>query len=460
MRAKIDPFECEIESLGARGVGVGTAPNGRKVSVRAAPPGARLLVVPTARSKSGLTARRLQTLRPPRDAQVPRCAQFGLCGGCSLQELGLPDQRRHKLALALAEIGEHLDLSAVRCWPVRGSDAAYGYRNKIELSFGSCRWTSEEERDKPKDGRFLGFHPPGRFDRIVDCPRCELVSDEVNEIIARVRALTLAEGAPLPYDNKTHQGFFRHLLVREAGDQRMVVLFTATDPAQAPLIEAIAEVVAPLVKSFQWRLNDGLADVARGEIARIWGPDFIEERLGLVTFRLSCTSFFQTNTAGAAVLYDTVGESLGDSCGSLLDLYCGVGSIGLYLAGRATAVLGIEENPESVRDAEQNALRNGIQATFLAAKVEHALDTIDAQIAGGAKVSVVVDPPRAGLHPSVAARVARSSLSHVTYVACNPASLGRDGAILAAAGLRLTDLWPVDLFPQTGHIEVVGRFVR
>jgi 23S rRNA (uracil1939-C5)-methyltransferase len=480
MTRRLGPFECEIEALGPRGVGRAVAPDGRRVSVRAAPPGSRLLVVPTARAKSGWTARRLATVRPAAGAVQPQCAQFGLCGGCALQELDLAAQGRHKLQLALHEVGEALGQARVHA--MRGAGLAYGYRNKVELSFGPLRWLSEEdhERGLSQSGRFLGFHAPGRFDRLVDAPRCELVSEPMGEVLTRVRRHTLAEGAPPPYDPHTHQGFFRHLLVREAGDQRLVVLYTTStarsenrtstppssgnlDPISSarentPLVEALAKDLEDLVVGFQWRLNDGVADVARGEVTRSWGQDYVEETLGSVRFRLGPTSFFQTSTPGARVLYDAVGEALGRG-GVLLDLYCGIGSIGLYLAERFERVVGIEENPESVADAVQNAQRNGIPAEFRAARVEAALDVLeDGRLP--AQTHVVVDPPRAGLHPSVAARLARGSFASLVYVACNPASLGRDALLLGEGGWRLTDVWPVDLFPQTGHVELVGRFSR
>jgi 23S rRNA (uracil1939-C5)-methyltransferase len=457
MTRRLGPFECEIEALGPRGVGRGVAPDGRRVSIRAAVPGSRLLVVPTARAKSGWTARRLATIRPAAGAVQPQCAQFGLCGGCALQELGLETQGRHKHKLALEEVGSALGEAIVH--PLRGAGLAYGYRNKVELSFGPMRWLSEEdhERGLSPSGRFLGFHAPGRFDRLVDAPRCELVSEPMNEVLTRVRRHTLDPSAPPPYDPHTHQGFFRHLLVREAGDQRLVVLYTTTT-GRSELIEALAQDLQDLVVGFQWRLNDGVADVARGEVTRSWGLDFVEERLGSSQFRLGPTSFFQTSTPGAKVLYDTVGEALGQG-GVLLDLYCGIGSIGLYLAGRFERVVGVEENPESVADAMGNAARNGIAAEFRAARVEAALDVFES-VEQPDRTHVVVDPPRAGLHPSVAARLARGSFASLVYVACNPASLGRDALILREGGWRLTDVWAVDLFPQTGHVELVGRFTR
>ncbi|MEQ1567618.1 MAG: 23S rRNA (uracil(1939)-C(5))-methyltransferase RlmD [Myxococcota bacterium] len=459
MRNRLPPFECEIEALGPRGVGRATAPDGRPVDVRFAPPGGRLAVVPTGRAKGGWTARRVALIRPPAEWAEPRCAQFALCGGCALQELGLAAQRRHKLALGLAEVeAGYGPLAGVTVHGIDGAPDAYGYRNKVELAFGPTRFLREHEHQAghPITGRFLGFHAPGRFDRVVDSPRCELVSEAANRVIAAVRGVYEAEGSPPPYDPRDHTGFWRHLVVREGHDGVLAVLFTAEAPDAEAWAMRVAEAVEPHTLGFQWRVNLGVADVARGELRRQVGRAEVEERLGPVALRLSPSAFFQTNTAGARVLYDTIGRALAPASGTLLDLYCGVGAIGLYLASRFDAVLGIEENPEAVVDARANAAANGIAATFVAGRVEDELlrwaDRHDAHL--------VVDPPRAGLHPRAAAAVAAGRWASLVYVACNPASLGRDAAVLRDGGWRLTDLWAVDLFPHTGHLELVGRFVR
>jgi 23S rRNA (uracil1939-C5)-methyltransferase len=441
----------DVTALGPRGVGLGTSPEGHPVEVRGAPPGARVAVAVVGRSKGVVQARRTAVVRPPPDAAVPRCAIFGTCGGCALQELGLDAQRAAKHALALAQVAPPAD---VVVHAPRGTADAYGYRNKVELSFGPHRWLTDDEHAAglPATGAFLGFHAPGRFDRIVDAARCELVSEPMNAILGAIRAVALSPEAPPPYDPRAGTGFWRHLLLREAGDQRLVVLYTASAELREWALRALDAVDAAGV---QWRVNAGVADVARGEVIEARGADAIEERLGDVTFRLSPTAFFQTSTAGAKVLYDAVGEALGRG-GTLLDLYCGTGAIGLYLASRFDRVVGVEENAESVEDARANAVRNGIPATFRAARVEDALD----EIRGGDGVRIVVDPPRAGLHPKVAKKLADTAADALVYVACNPASLGRDALVLAEGGWRMRELWTVDLFPQTGHVEVVARFVR
>ena len=184
----------------------------------------------------------------------------------------------------------------------------------------------------------------------------------------------------------------------------------------------------------------------------------MKEQLGETVFRLSPSSFFQTSTKGAVVLYDTVREAVGHQAEILYDLYCGVGSIGLYLSDYVEQIIGIEEVEAAVADARENAKLNQVSnVSYRAAKVEDVLSDLQ-DIRSNA--CLVVDPPRAGLHPKVAKTLSTAQTSRLIYVACKPGSLGRDAAILEAGGWRLRELWAVDLFPQTGHIEMVGRFER
>jgi len=456
-RKRLPPFELEVTHLGPKGVGVGED-SGRTFRVRGAPPGSRIRVVPAGKRKGVWNGRRLHMVRPPATWVEPPCAVFGTCGGCLLQEISLEAQRTFKESFALGQV----DIApAVRVHAIRGDERAYSYRNKIEMSFGSARFLTETDHRAglPIDGKFLGFHAPGRFDRVVDTHRCALVDDAVGEVVQLVRDHALGEG-PAAWNPREQSGFWRHLLLRraEATGEILAAIYTTSpendEATQAAVAVAEAAYSHPDVVGVLWILNDGVADVARGEVERLWGRDWIEERLGDVSFRLSATSFFQTNTAAALVLYDTIGEALGP-CRTLVDLYCGIGSIGLYLSHLAERVTGVEEVQAAVDDAVANAARNGVSATYRCAKAEDALEAIS----GGPGVGIVVDPPRAGLHPKVSARLAATRADVLVYVACNPASLGRDAAILAS-GWTMTDVWTVDLFPQTGHIEMIGRFVR
>lgn len=453
MRRPVPPFETVVEALGPRGVGLATGPSGEPVHVRGGVPGSRVRVAVTDRKRGVLHVRRLETLAPPPGAVAPRCAVFGTCGGCTLQELPPEAQRDARRALALAEVGAVAEGATVH--PVRAAARSYGYRNKLELAFGPRRWRTDEEqaRGEAADGAFLGFHAPGRFDRIVDAERCELGTERANEAIGVVRAHLRRPGSPPTWDPRTHAGWWRHLLLRDHDSGLMVVLFTGSAD-HADRVEALRQDLRG-ARSFRWVVNPEVADVARGTLVAAWGDEVLTQALGGAVFEVGPTSFFQTNTEATEVLYATVGEAAGRGP-RLLDLYCGSGTIGQVLRDRFAAVLGIEENPAAVEEARRNAVRNGVAAEYHAGRVEALLDRVGC----GPDDVLVVDPPRAGLHPKVAAHLAAAPAGTLVYVACNPGSLRVDGAALQAGGWRCTDVWMVDLFPQTGHVEVVARFHR
>lgn len=456
-------YETEILDLDARGHGVGIAPDGRLVHVRPAAPGSRVRVAAAGRKKGAWSGRRLAMIRPPAEAAVPPCPVFGVCGGCTLQELSVEAQRRFKQAAAVRAI---VGVSEVRVHPLRAA-AAWGYRNKVELSFGTQRYLTEAEQQGGVDrvGRFLGFHAPGRFDRVVDAAACHLISEDANRLLATIRQICLAPDAPPPRDPRSKEGFWRHAMLREApttGELVVTMFTTSPDPAAEATVEALADALlaTPLDRSrlvgVEWTVDDGLADVARGDTRRTWGRAWLEETVGPITLRLSRRSFFQTNTAGAVVLFDTIGEALG-SGGTLLDLYCGAGTIGLYLAAQVDHLVGVELIAEAVDEARAAAARHGVAGAWHQGALEDLLDVVTTT--PGPR-RVIVDPPRVGLHPRAAATLADLDADVLVYVACYPPSLGRDRAILEAGGWQLTDVWTVDLFPQTHHVEAVGRFVR
>lgn len=440
------PVPVTIDSFGPDGAGSGQDARGRRWTVRGAAPGS--VVAVGGRPKAGVL---LEVLTPARDAVAPPCPQFDVCGGCQWQHVPLERQRTEKQA-ALARLLE----------PLGGVDhgiegaEAYGYRNKVDLSFGALRYLpkAEQAAGVPRGGRFLGMHAPGRFDRIADAPRCELVSDAMNVVLARVRADTLASEWAL-WDPVAHTGFWRHLVLREGRNGVLASLHTA--PGGPEHAAWLAERAAGWgAAGVLWVENDRPADVAIGTLrAVLYGDDHVVERLAGLTYRLSPTAFFQVNPAGAELLCARVAEAAG-SGETLVDLYCGTGALGLACASRFASVVGIDQNEASIRDARANAAANGVDATFLAGEVEKRVR----ELSVGERPVVIVDPPRAGLHPDALAFVAGLDARVLVYVACRPSSLLRDGLALQAAGWRLTDRWAVDLFPQTGHVEVVARWTR
>jgi 23S rRNA (uracil1939-C5)-methyltransferase len=278
----------------------------------------------------------------------------------------------------------------------------------------------------------------------------------MNALVAQARAHLTRSALP-PWDTRGHRGFWRHLLLRESQEgDRLVLVFSAPPDDEALALAELSTLAAalPEVGGVLWLVNERVADAAVGELrAVLRGRPWLTERLGRLRLRLAPLDFFQTNTPGAEVLYEVVAEAAGGGR-RLLDLYCGTGSIGLWLAPAFEEVIGVEVHAPAVESAARNAEVNGIgHARFLAGEVERVALDLDGDV-------VVVDPPRAGLHPKAAGWLAALPARRLVYVACHPPSLGRDRAILEAGGWRLEALWTVDLFPQTGHVEAVARFVR
>jgi len=338
--------------------------------------------------------------------------------------------------------------------PIRGADAAYGYRNKLELSFGTRVYVPQGAPGQDATGDFMGFHPPGWFSKIVEVQGCPLASPDMNAVIAAV-----ASAVPGPaWDNRAHTGQWRHLVIRE-GDGVLVTLVTTPDVTREQADDVAQRIAAvERVRGVIWVVTDRISDVAQGEErAVLHGVDHLEVVLGGVQMQLPHDAFFQVNSAGAEVLLKTIREALGPPTGrALLDLYCGVGAIGLALGRDYAPVVGIDITESAIAVARDNAVRNGIEGQWVAGKVEEVLPTLELPTPG----AIVVDPPRAGLHPTAARTIAGLQADALIYVACSPASLARDRVVLEAGGWRLVQLWTVDLFPQTPHVEAVARFVR
>lgn len=435
-----------MDGLNADGVGTGLDEKGRRWTVKGGAPGS--VVAVGGRPKAAVL---LGVVEPSADAVSPRCAQFGVCGGCQLQSVPLERQRAEKAAALARTLGA---LGGVD----HGIEGAggYGYRNKVELSFGGARYLTREELvgGVPKAGRYLGMHAPGRFDRVVDLERCELISEAANAVLTRARADVLGSDLAL-WNPVDHTGFVRHLVLREATNGVVVSVYTAPG---GPEHEAWLRARTPAwgAAGVLWFENDRPADAAIGTLrAVICGQDHVVERLASLAYRLSPTAFFQVNPVGAELLCNRVRQAAGAGQ-TLVDLYCGTGALGLACAAAFERVVGIDINPTSIADARENAARNGVVATFLDGEVERRVAELDM---GEAPV-VIVDPPRSGLHPDALAFICKLQAKVLIYVACRPTSLARDGAELMLAGWRCTDRWAVDLFPQTGHVEVVSRWER
>jgi 23S rRNA (uracil1939-C5)-methyltransferase len=445
-----DRVELAVDDLAFGGDGVGRL-DGYVVFVRGGLPGDRLQVRMTdTRARFGRAV--LETvLTPSPDRVEAPCPYFGRCGGCRLQHLAYPAQ----LALKERQVRETLTrlgaLPPFELRPIVPAPATYGYRNKMEFTVGAS------------PAPYLGLHEAERYDVVLDIERCLIQSDTMNALLDELQR-QLRERALSVWDAATERGLLRFVAVREGqrtGEAMVNVVASAPDvQTLVPLAEALRARV-PAISSVVLNVNDTKSSVAVGsEEHLLLGRDHITEQLEDVAFRVSAASFFQTNTVQAERLFGLVREACAlTGAETVLDLYSGAGAISLLLARHARRVYGVELGAAAVADAGRNAQANGItNCTFVAGEVRHALPALAAD---GVRPEVVVaDPPRAGFHPKALGALAALAPARIVYVSCNPSTLARDLGDLCRQGYRLDWVQPVDMFPQTPHIEAVARLTR
>jgi 23S rRNA (uracil1939-C5)-methyltransferase len=448
--SKGEELPLRVDSLAYGGNGVARL-DGFVVFVRRGLPGDTVLARVTKVKGGYAEAIALEVVEPgPERVEAP-CAHFGACGGCRFQDLAYEAQLREKerqVRDALERIGGVGDPVLE---PVLPAVEQYGYRNKLEYSF-----------TQTPAGPALGFHRAGRWDEVLELARCHLTTDVGNELRATVQGW--ARGARLrAYDQRSGQGYLRHLVVREGRNtgQALAVLVTAPGELrdEAGLVEALRAV--PEVVAVHHAVNDRPAEVTNLPTRVLWGADALEEELCGLRLRVRPNAFLQTNTAMCERLYGLVGEYAaltGEE--TVYDLYCGIGTIGLALARDALTVWGIEASEESVACALENAQLNGItNAAFFAGDVGAAVGELVPR--AGRPDVVVVDPPRAGLAGKALPRVGELGAPRLVYVSCNPTTLAGNAAVLCGElGYRLVRARPVDMFPHTPHVETVALFER
>lgn len=394
------------------------------------------------------------------DRVEPFCEHFSVCGGCRWQHLSYEAQVYHKEQVvrdAIRRIGKMWAKEFLPIVPC--ANTAY-YRNKLEYAFSNKTWIAKEELEAGVSNRInvLGFHRPGAFDKIVDIKHCWLQADPSNELRLIVKAIADEQGLTF-YDLIANDGFLRHIMIRltTLGELMLIVSFHKNDPKKIKaLLDAVMEKMPQITSVFYCvnpKLNDYVGDL---EMTCYHGKPFIEEQLGHVRFKIGPKSFFQTNSKQAKVLYDKVVEFAGlTGQENVYDLYTGVGSIGLYVAKYCKHVVGIEEVPEAILDAEENARMNGTEnCTFYAGDVRNILTPEFAELHGKPDL-VITDPPRAGMHADVVRMFLELEAPKIVYVSCNPATQARDLHLLSEK-YELLKIQPVDMFPHTHHVETVA----
>ena len=462
-------IEVEIKALAYGGQGVARIED-FVVFVNGAIPGQRVKARIIKKKKSYAEARVLQVVQESPFATAPRCRHFGSCGGCRLQNLAYEEQIREKgeqVKDLLTRIGGLKDFEFL---PTLPSIDIYYYRNKMEFSFARNRWLTSEEiasgEAVAKQTHYLGLHAKGFYDKVVDLEECHLVAPRAVDILKTVRDISRESGLPV-YSTADHTGFWRFLIVRRGAatsDLMVNVVTSRFDEKTTKILTDRLTGEFPQITSLVNGVTQSKASVAFSEEELVLaGKPTITDKLGPYSFKISPNSFFQTNTRQAERLYDVVAEYAALQGDELVyDLYCGAGTISIYLSARTREVVGFESVHSAILDARENAALNGVaNCRFVHGDLKDELnDTQQIISTYGQPDVLILDPPRGGMHPKTVKAVLALRPQRIVHVSCNPTTLARELAALCESDYRLIKVQPVDMFPHTAHIEAVAQLIR
>ncbi len=450
----------DIINLAFGGKGIAKI-NGFTIFVDHAIPGDRVSARIVQKKKNHAQARIIDLIAHSPDRIHPACPYFGQCGGCVLQSMTYEKQLEYKRRHVEEALIHLAGIQNAHVNPTITSSRRFGYRNKVEFTCARRRWLLPHEFDNQiSDAQFsMGFHAPGIFDKVVDIDSCLLQPDLGNQIFSCVKQAMKSSGYPA-YDQKTHEGFWRFLMLRYAfaHDQWLVNIITQSENPRA--VDAIAAMLTqrfPNIVSIVNNITSRKSGVSTGEYEiHLAGERYLKERLGPYEFEISANSFFQTNTEGAVTLYNTIKKFAALSgTETVLDLYSGIGTIPIWLSDAANRLIGIEIAPSAVADARKNCNRNRISnCRFIAGDIRSSLAGIDQK-----PDLMIIDPPRSGMHPDVVKQVLAMAPPAIIYVSCNPATMARDISMMKHQ-YRIVHVQPVDMFPHTYHIETVMKLEK
>jgi 23S rRNA (uracil1939-C5)-methyltransferase len=462
-------IELSIESLAFGAKGVAKTDN-FVVFVNGALPGETVLAKIRKKQKNHAEAQLVKVLQKSPFYVEPVCSHFGECGGCSIQHLDYEKQLEYKtdqVGDVLRKLG---GLSGFELLPTIPSPNIFNYRNKMEFSFSRDRWITQQEISSgetiERSFCFLGMHAKGFFEKVVDLQECHLVNPIASEILKEVRAIA-KESELEVYTTKDHTGFWRFLVIRSCQNTNDLMVNIVTHSYNEEIAHLLKERLIskfPSITSLLYSTTTNKANVAFSEEEHLLaGNRTIFEKLGDYKFEISANSFFQTNSKQAEQLYDVVKEYADfDGSENVYDLYCGAGTISLYISKYANKVVGFEAIDSAVKDARRNAELNKVKnCQFVRGDLRDQLTDIKmATRLYGRPDVMIIDPPRAGMHPKTVKTILRLKPEKIVHVSCNPATLARDLKELCAEFYKLVKVQPVDMFPHTAHVEVVALLVK
>ncbi|MEE2773204.1 MAG: 23S rRNA (uracil(1939)-C(5))-methyltransferase RlmD [Bacteroidota bacterium] len=452
--------EIEVTDAGAKGKAVAKTPDGRVVFIDNAVPGDVVDIQTTKKRKSYYQGTATEFHKLSSKRTEPVCQHFGTCGGCKWQNM----EYRYQLEYKQNEVENNLrrlgKIELPEVTPILGSKDIYFYRNKMEFSFSDSRWLTQKEiqsGENIENRNALGFHIPGMWDKILDIKKCHLQEDPSNDIRNFVKRFA-TENEMAFFNTRQQEGLLRTLMIRTTSTGEIMVLIQFYEDRKDQrelLLQAVAEKF-PQITSLQYVINQKANDtIYDQEVICFQGRDHIFEEMEGLKFKINAKSFYQTNSEQAYNLYKITREYAqlkGDEL--VYDLYTGTGTIAQFIARSAKKVIGVEAVPEAIKDAKENAQNNNIENVEFYVGDMRKVFTSGFVAKHGKPDVIITDPPRDGMHQDVVNQIIGILPERIVYVSCNSATQARDLALLDAH-YKVTAVRPVDMFPQTHHVENV-----
>jgi 23S rRNA (uracil1939-C5)-methyltransferase len=455
----------KVLDAGAKGVSVAKAPDGKVIFIPNVVPGDVVDVQTFKKRKAYYEGKALKFHEFSEHRIVPVCEHFGVCGGCKWQNMKYSQQLYYKQNEVLNHLQRIGKIELPEFEPILGSEKQFFYRNKMEFSFSNSRWLTEEEVGSTEDlgnRNALGFHIPKMWDKILDINKCHLQEDPSNAIRNEIRAFANENNLTF-FNPRNHEGLLRTLMLRTAstGEIMVLVQFFENDKAGRELLLDHIYEKFPQITSLQYVVNNKANDTLYDTNIKLYkGRDYILEEMEGLKFSINAKSFYQTNSDQAYELYKITRDFAGlTGTETVYDLYTGTGTIAQFVSKNAKKVIGVESVPEAIIDAKANAERNKISnCEFYVGDMKVVFN--ESFIAQHGKPDVIItDPPRDGMHKDVIEQIMKIEPSRIVYVSCNSATQARDLALMDEK-YKVTRVRPVDMFPQTHHVENVVLLER
>jgi len=452
--------EVSVLDAGAKGVSVAKADDGKVIFIQNVVPGDVVDVQTFKKRKSYYEGKAIHFHQLSQHRTEPVCEHFGVCGGCKWQNMNYSQQlfyKNNEVYNNLKRIGK-IELPEFES--ILGSEKQFFYRNKMEFSFSDSRWLTESEiqnDDTISNRNALGFHIPKMWDKILDITKCHLQEDPSNDIRNEIKEFATANDIPF-FNARNHDGLLRTLMIRTASTGELMVLiqFFKEDKTKRELVLNFIAERFPQITSLLYVINGKANDTLYDQDIKLFsGRDYILESMEGLQFSINAKSFYQTNSDQAYELYKITRE-FADLTGNELvyDLYTGTGTIAQFVSKKAKKVIGVEAVPEAIADAKENAKRNNISnCEFFVGDMKEVFNA-DFIAKHGKPDVIITDPPRDGMHAAVVEQIMRIAPEKVVYVSCNSATQARDLALMDSL-YKVTRVRPVDMFPQTHHVENV-----